>query len=939
MPVILLHDMDYEGIREMRESIEKHIPEWPRLQTGLLYPDGNTLHQPYWVKAPVIHGLKRARKITELEVDMWIDGGRGGFEGTNDASLTSIRIDRFPFDEPRDLKHSYTIAVASQDQHGMFLYPENRLIRGLEPGLLDPWRGNVLVFKHGSTASKAIVNITDEDVALVEAILKRVLRDGLIEYPFLSVTMQTRAVRKLRSENYRDIFFATADLRRRTLLGEVMSLARARIEFYTTPFFPTSKLVTMFFHELEDRRAWIVGSVALAALSFSCDLVVPNNLNVITSALTEDAWITFFRDLLGYKLRSVPCGSFYVKLARSRLIFTHDDIEHKTITITVSREVEIFELFLRARSTLMANAISAQELICTYVDLTSNLQGLSGYTPAFTRPLDVSFSERTSPFPHEIVLLDSTESLGRPCGLACPARTRISTDIAGIGHWAWGGVDNIEWEEDANLIAMNKSDITYKSGAFAYEGLPLVLMTNHVGTVTSATVPRAATTNWIQRTPSPVLTTILLWSCGSYFRWDGDNLELDDRHMPLIANNEGCTFLDTRNRVQLVCYEWHALVTNSGGFWSSYMVRPFESASRFREWTRHMTASPSHIAIALPSVRVPTSVCNDPVSVQDIISLLRGQAANCATLIIAAPDSPWMPALAEGIRNVIFPAIERLALVVCDNRNRRLGRRRPAIVANQPAFGAFSAARFCPSMLRLEGFGFFWTDSPNMINLSTLMLQFLGPEADLTVHELHLVFKNATALERLSIHMVHVAGSYLPNTNIAMNSLKSLEYKPGGNVTLGLLMANLHAPALFDLHLSLGDGDMQIALQCGALFETAVNLRISCNDEPETSIRALYAITPAVTTLDIVYTPLRFHCSLYYEDSLPQLHTLVRHDIWFEMLYNLGTRRRGLRRLVLYRPEEPVMWACGMNAEELTEMLKLVNSVEYIDELHKQWYM
>jgi hypothetical protein len=147
--------------------------EWPRLQTGLLYPDGNTLNQQYWVKLPVIHGLKHARKITELEADMWIDRGRGGFEGTNDASLTSIRIDWFPFDEPRDLKHSYTIAVASQDQHGMFVYPENRLIRGLKPGLLEPWHGNILVFKHGSTASKAIVNITDEDVALVEAILKR----------------------------------------------------------------------------------------------------------------------------------------------------------------------------------------------------------------------------------------------------------------------------------------------------------------------------------------------------------------------------------------------------------------------------------------------------------------------------------------------------------------------------------------------------------------------------------------------------------------------------------------------------------------------------------------------------------------------------------------------------------------------------------------------
>jgi hypothetical protein len=166
--------------------------------------------------------------------------------------------------------------------------------------------------------------------------------------------MQTRAVRKLRSENYRDIFFATADLRRRTILylplipllkygqasrftrGEVISLARARIEFYTAPFFPTSQLVTLFFHELEDRRAWIVGSVALAALSFSCDLVVPNNLNVITSALTEDAWITFFRDHFGYKLRSVPCSSFYVKLARSKLIFTHDDIEVRCLPLTRS---------------------------------------------------------------------------------------------------------------------------------------------------------------------------------------------------------------------------------------------------------------------------------------------------------------------------------------------------------------------------------------------------------------------------------------------------------------------------------------------------------------------------------------------------------------------------------------------------------------------------
>jgi hypothetical protein len=115
-----------------------------------------------------------------------------------------------------------------------------------------------------------------------------------------------------------------------------MSLARERIEFYTSPFFPTPKVSKLFFYQLEDFRAWIVGSVALAALSFSCNLPgcnlpgcnlpVPDNLNVITSALTEEAWITCMLDH-GYKLRLVPCGNFYAKLAQSRLIFSHEDIE------------------------------------------------------------------------------------------------------------------------------------------------------------------------------------------------------------------------------------------------------------------------------------------------------------------------------------------------------------------------------------------------------------------------------------------------------------------------------------------------------------------------------------------------------------------------------------------------------------------------------------
>ncbi|KAJ7301335.1 hypothetical protein DFH08DRAFT_963421 [Mycena albidolilacea] len=177
MPHIHLQDTDYDCINTVRERIDGDTPAWPRLQTCLLYPDGNTLDKRFWVKVPVIHGLERARKVSELETDLWIDAARGGFEGTSDASLTSVRIDRFPFDEPCDLRHSYSFVVANQDRHGLFLYPENALVNKLVPDLAQPLRGNVLVFKHGTNKSKAIVNITDDDVALVEAILKR---DGII---------------------------------------------------------------------------------------------------------------------------------------------------------------------------------------------------------------------------------------------------------------------------------------------------------------------------------------------------------------------------------------------------------------------------------------------------------------------------------------------------------------------------------------------------------------------------------------------------------------------------------------------------------------------------------------------------------------------------------------------------------------------------------------
>ncbi|KAJ7331463.1 hypothetical protein DFH08DRAFT_814770 [Mycena albidolilacea] len=190
-----------------------------------------------------------------------------------------------------------------------------------------------------------------------------------------------------------------------------MAMARERIECYTSLFFCQMEHATLFFYQLEDRRAWIVGSIALAVLSFSCDFGVPYNLNVISSALMVDTWIACMRDQLGYTLRRCPSGPFYAKLALGQLVFTHSKIENRTITIMISQSVEIFELFLRVRMRLMSNAITAQELVSTYVDLTSNFQGVCAYTPAFMRPLDVTFTVPDSPFPDVITLLDDTETL------------------------------------------------------------------------------------------------------------------------------------------------------------------------------------------------------------------------------------------------------------------------------------------------------------------------------------------------------------------------------------------------------------------------------------------------------------------------------------------------------------------------------------------------
>ncbi|KAJ6495818.1 hypothetical protein C8R47DRAFT_1064862 [Mycena vitilis] len=138
---------------------------------ALLLPDGRYVDGWVWVRVPVHHGLDRAFDVDEVDTDLWFDACRGTGESTSDLTNRSFQIDRYPLDEPCDLEHSYTVVVASQRTDGPFIYPVNMNLKRLIPDLDTPWRGNVLVFRHGKTSNKVLVNVVEKDLTGIKWIL------------------------------------------------------------------------------------------------------------------------------------------------------------------------------------------------------------------------------------------------------------------------------------------------------------------------------------------------------------------------------------------------------------------------------------------------------------------------------------------------------------------------------------------------------------------------------------------------------------------------------------------------------------------------------------------------------------------------------------------------------------------------------------------------
>ncbi|KAF8193081.1 hypothetical protein K438DRAFT_1969565 [Mycena galopus ATCC 62051] len=150
---------------------------------GRLYADTWTISRPIWAPVPICQGSLVAYSASQTDAELWIDAGRGGFQGTMDSHVNCYRIDRFPPDDVAELKHPFTVVAARQGATGQFLYPVNRLINELVPELDVPWRGNVLVLKHGKTTLARIVHLEEQDYALVDVLVRHVIRNKLVGFP------------------------------------------------------------------------------------------------------------------------------------------------------------------------------------------------------------------------------------------------------------------------------------------------------------------------------------------------------------------------------------------------------------------------------------------------------------------------------------------------------------------------------------------------------------------------------------------------------------------------------------------------------------------------------------------------------------------------------------------------------------------------------------
>ncbi|KAJ7266040.1 hypothetical protein C8J57DRAFT_1510990 [Mycena rebaudengoi] len=462
-----LVEMEWGLINYARHMINIAIPSYPRLQAAWLFPDGTRVRRRVWVRVPVIRGFKRAASAVEMDTNLFMNSTRSGPRYNSfDIGKSSICIDRFPFDEPVDLVHSFTVIVCPQHVEGVDVHPINHLITELIPDLAHPWRGNVLVFKHGSTASKNIINISEADGTFLRTLSVFANLIALKTFRLLAApetpptpSLTFAGIGELIGEaiSHLDI----VGLSHYALLSKshsfhASSILKHRVEQYMKPFFISDSAHTCFFHTLETTCSWIVKDVPFAVLSLPTNPDVPDNLHVIARPACEHFWAHIMLQVLGYTLLETRRPDETQAHVGDRvMVFSHNELGARTITITTSIEDHFFHLYFATIHMGEMSVISAHEIITPYVGMAAKRTIINVGPEPDIMP--------TSPFPQLVTYTMDTRYWTGPCGLSCPSLWRSTLGLRGFGHWYWCGVDDqYRGETDAILQEMGTMDIKWR---------------------------------------------------------------------------------------------------------------------------------------------------------------------------------------------------------------------------------------------------------------------------------------------------------------------------------------------------------------------------------------------------------------------------------------------------------------------------------------------
>ncbi|KAJ7266931.1 hypothetical protein B0H12DRAFT_1230049 [Mycena haematopus] len=162
-------------IIEYTDHVQEHIrtdmlsktPTPECLVIGLLWGAGS--QEPSFVPVPPCQPSAVPTSPDDLDTSWWIPSGLGAASGIVDLSVTRLKITHWPFESMEPLPHPFT--------------PLNDHFGSESEGSMNPFRGNVLVIKHG--VNNGLANMNSEDLNLATAIVKRLVEERLVGCPRL----------------------------------------------------------------------------------------------------------------------------------------------------------------------------------------------------------------------------------------------------------------------------------------------------------------------------------------------------------------------------------------------------------------------------------------------------------------------------------------------------------------------------------------------------------------------------------------------------------------------------------------------------------------------------------------------------------------------------------------------------------------------------------